>query len=581
MRLPSEVTLDLPGSKSHANRAIVCAALATGKTVIRGATPCDDVSVMVENLQKMGFRLRWKDTTRGELEIDGGLPSKEGNATLDCHNAGTTLRFLTSVAALLPGAWVVTGDDHMKRRLIGDLTKALRSLGSTIQDSGGCPPLQISGGMLTRSEVTLKADISSQYLTSLLLIAPQLPGGLTIHLAGDLASSGYIDLTLKVMRDFGIKVDQKSNTFIVQHQQYRPISQYQIEGDWSAAGAWTILSRLTQSVVNMPTLKEDSEQSDRLLSRAVQKLASPGSVTLNCEHIPDQVMNLCVFAATRKGVATLTGIRNLRTKECDRLAVVASELRKAGVKIKEDGDDLIIRGAGSLARLVADPFAVTLDPHDDHRMAMCFALLGLLRGGITIRNPACVAKSYPHFFEDLRSVLQHHRPVTIVGMRGVGKSSLGRRLATVMKSVHEDSDQLFEKKYGPIRLWIEKHGWADFRSKEEAIIVDALRSGIVLSLGGGALGAAGTRKAVKTRSVPVWLQASERELLKRLGNAKRPRLTDLPLHEEIRKFLIERGPQYREVARIEVSPRVRFREQAPFVLTQMRNRLLGIHQQRH
>ncbi len=572
MRIQSDCVISVPGSKSHANRAIVCACLSSGTTMIRNATPCDDVLVMVENLKRLGFNVRWTNEKNGELQIKPGT-ANAGKATLDCHNAGTTLRFLTSVASLVPGEWTVTGDDHMRRRPIGDLTKALRSLGAVITDKGGCPPLEIRGGMLRGRAVRLKADISSQYLTSLLLIAPLLQEGLSVELVGALASAGYVKLTEKTMKDFGIQIAQKENTFFVQHSKYVSPSAYEIEGDWSAAGPWFVLEALTGSSIRMPNLRAESMQSDRKIPDVIKKLKKPGDITLHCSEIPDQVMNLCVLAAFRKGSTRFTHIANLRKKECDRIHVIATELKKAGVDIRESDNDLIVRGSGSVEKIAQG--SVTLDPHDDHRMVMAFAILGLVRGNISIKNPDCVQKSYPRFFADLEHIVRSSKPLCIIGMRGVGKSALGRKLASKLGMKHVDSDHLFQAAHGPIKEFIAANGWDDFRRKEEEIIAGAITPGIVFSLGGGALGSAKTRKLLKEKTVAVWLQAKESELIKRLQNAKRPPLTNLPIHEEIRKFLLERGPHYREVALVEVSPKIRFSEQIPFVLRALRQIFLS------
>ncbi len=573
MRVAADCTLMLPGSKSHANRAIVCAALSSTATTIRHATPCDDVLVMVANLKSLGFNVRWVSEQNGELRIEPGIP-QGGKAPLDCHNAGTTLRFLTSIASFVPGEWTVTGDEHMKRRPIGDLTKALRALGAVITDKGGCPPLEILGGTLRGRTVRLKADISSQYLTSLLLIAPLLSDGLLIELAGALASAGYVALTEKTMKDFGVKISRKENTFLVQHAEYVSPPTYEIEGDWSAAGPWLVLEALTGSTIRMPNLQQDSFQSDRKLPEVIRKLQKSGDITLDCSEIPDQVMNLCVFAAFRKGVTTFTKIANLRKKECDRIHVIATELKKAGIDIRERDDDLVVRGLGGFEKISHG--SVTLDPHDDHRMVMAFAILGLIRGDVIIKNPDCVQKSYPTFFMDLEKIIYDSKPISIVGMRGVGKSALGRKLAGKLRMKHVDSDHVFEDLHGPIREFIAAKGWDEFRKKEEEVIASVIVPGIVLSLGGGALGSAKTRKRIKDTTVAVWLQAKESELVQRLQSGKRPPLTNLPLHEEVRKFLLERGPHYREVARIEVSPKLRFGEQVPFVLRALRQIFLGI-----
>lgn len=573
MRLPAECELRLPGSKSHSNRAIVCAAFSSGETVIRGATACDDVDVMVSGLQKLGFDLQWQDKECGRLLVSGGLPKRSGKAVLGCRNAGTTIRFLTSVASITPGEWTLTGDEYMRKRPIGDLTAALASLGGSIRDTNGCPPVMIKGSTLHGGTVTLKADRSSQYLSSLLLVAPMLHDGLSIRLSGELTSAGYIDLTKKVMHDFGVQVTQKENTFIVQKSVYTAREFYDIESDWSAAGAWLVLNALTGSSVRMPGLEAASGQSDRLLPDAIRKLRKGGDITLDCRTFPDQVMNLCILAAARKGTTVLTGIANLRAKECDRLKVVSAELSKAGVRIRERGDELVITGSGSVLSIADGARPVILDPHDDHRMAMCFAILGLIRGGIGIRDPDCVKKSYPAFFRHLELVTASGRTVSIVGMRGAGKSSLGRRLAAKLGMEHRDSDHLFEDAHGPIRDFVKQKGWNDFRAKEEEVIASAIRPGVVLSLGGGALGSARTRTLIRENTVPVWLQAREAELIKRLQSGKRPPLTGLPLHEEVRKFLLERGPHYREVASITVSPTLRFGEQVSFVIRTLSERL--------
>lgn len=560
MRLPLDAELILPGSKSHANRSIICAALAEGTTEIRGATACDDVEVMVANLKTMGFRIEWTDKTCGVLTIHGGIPQSAGTGILDCHNAGTTIRFLTSLAALVPGDWTLTGDRHMQSRPIHDLTSALRTLGTQIDDKNGCPPLRVQGGTITGSTVDLKADVSSQYLSSLLMIAPVLPHGLTIRLTGELASEGYVELTMKTMADFGTKIDQRENTFIVQHQRYTAKTLHTIEGDWSSAGPWLVLEALSNSRIRMPNLSVSSHQSDRGLPEVITRLKKKGNMTVDVSDIPDQLMNLAVLAAYRDGTTKFVGAKNLRVKECDRLHVLSTELFKAGVAITEQDDGVTVIGGPLPAG------GVTLDPHDDHRMAMCFAILGLMRGGVQILNPDCVKKSYPSFFADLEGLIQSNVPVTIVGMRGVGKSSLGRKIASKLNIKHEDSDHLFEDAYGPIKLYISKNGWDEFRKREEEIIESALRPGIVLSVGGGSLTSKKTRKLVKDTSVAIWLQAREAELIKRLKSGKRPALTSLPLEQEVRKFLLERGPHYREVVKVEVSPTIAFGQQVPFVL---------------
>ncbi len=590
LNFPVESVLTLPGSKSQANRAIICAALAEGTTIIRNALPCDDVAVMVENLQKMGFDLSWKDKNAGVLEIKGGLPKslklEALSLKLYCGNAGTTLRFLTALACIVPGDWTVTGDEHMRRRPIADLTRALRSLGVEIEDTNGCPPVRIKGGSLRGGHVKLRAAISSQYLTALLLVAPRLKEGLQIELDGPLTSSGYVSLTKSVMADFGVAVHATGNSFRVSPSSYkaRPAG-FLVEGDWSAAGVWLVFSALTGSNVSFTNLDPHSEQSDRWLGKAIETLRKPGDVTFDATLIPDQVMNLAVLAAFRNGKTRITGARNLRYKETDRLKILTSELRKAGVDVVETEDGVIVRGnrgdrrdqgnrstsdtSDTSVTSVPSATSCALDPHDDHRMVMCFALLGLLRGGISVTNPGCVAKSYPGFFEDLERVLRTPKPIAIIGMRGVGKSHFGRRLAARLKLKHADADRAFEKKFGPIRQFVQTRGWPAFRKHEEEIVSSLLQPGLVLSCGGGAIESPKTRAALKSRSIGIWIETSEKELVKRLKSGKRPPLTKLPLHEEVRMFLKKRAPLYQEVTQIRIPAHLPFSRQIPFAIKKL------------
>lgn len=569
LRYPLEAEIALPGSKSQANRAIICAVLGEGVTILKNATPCDDVAVMVKNLQILGFDVHWLNEHTGELRIQGGIRSdklKAVSGKLDCHNAGTTLRFLASVCALVPGTWVLTGNSHMLRRPIHDLVHALRSLGAVIEDTNGALPLTIHGGTLKGSAVTLKADVSSQYLSSLLLIAPVLPDGLTITLEGPLASAGYVSLTQKVMRDFGAEITCEQQSFYVSPTQYVSPPSYEVEGDWSSAGPWLVLEAMTGSRFRCTNISRSSEQSDRLLPGVIDSMRRKGDITIDCHEIPDQLMNLAILATSRSGKTTFTGARNLRHKECDRLHVLTTELHKAGVHIVEEEDGVTVHGHGAFSKLKAPTSPLLLDPHDDHRMVMCFTLLGMLRGHTSIKHSACVAKSYPEFFTELERVLLLPKPIVIVGMRGAGKSSIARRLSKRLGLQHIDSDHRFIEKYGPIRDFVTANGWTIFREREAEVIAECVRPGAVLSCGGGATETPAVRTLLREMSVCIWLKASEKVLVERLRSGKRPPLTDLPIEEEVKKLLTERIPHYIEVAHIDVPAHLHFSRQISFII---------------
>src|SRR5690606_3121304 len=235
--LPFDAALPMPGSKSHANRALVLASLAPGRTTITGATPVDDVRLLVENLQRMGFRLRYTDVESGTLEVEGGVPERppDGPVVLDCGLAGTTLRFLCAVAALTPGEWVLTGNARMQERPIGPLTAALQQLGVTAHDRDGRPPVTIRGGTLRGTAVALDATLSSQFASALMLIGAALPHGLTIRQQGEPTSPTYLELTRRVLADFGASATFDASTIRVAGGLSARPSGHAIEGDWSAA----------------------------------------------------------------------------------------------------------------------------------------------------------------------------------------------------------------------------------------------------------------------------------------------------------------------------------------------------------
>lgn len=561
--MPFALQLAMPGSKSYANRAIIAACLANGTTTLLHATPCDDVALMVENLMKMGFKVRWIDAATGELEIHGGIPAAGKSDILFCENAGTTVRFLTSLACIVPGNWTITGNDHMLKRPIRDLVAVLRSLGADISDTDGCPPVTIRGGTLKGGKAVLDASKSSQFLSSVLLISPMMEQGIELELSSTLASPSYVTLTENIMSTFGVKVEHKTentNTFIVRQSQYSAVPSLAVEGDWSAAGAFIVLSALTGGTIDYLNLDPQSQQGDRALVDGIKMLMQPGDFEIDCTDIPDQVMNLALFAAYRRGMVTITGAKNLRLKECDRLHVITTELQKAGIDITEQEDGLIIRGKPPQNR-----GTITLDPHDDHRMAMCFGILGCLHPGIVIKNPACVSKSYPAFFTDLEKMHRSAKPIFIVGMRGSGKSNLGRRLAPKLTLRHIDTDRIFEAKHGKIAEYVAKHGWPAFREEEEKIIADSFVPGVVVSVGGGAIESEKTRALLK-RAIVIWVKMSEQGTVKRLQLTKRPALTDLPLEEEVKQVLQKRDPLYRAVATLPLPESVPFSQQLPYLM---------------
>ncbi len=568
LRLPFDVTFAMPGSKSHANRAIVAACLAEGRTVIRRATPCDDVRLLVDNLRKMGFAVAWTDERDGVLAIDGGLPvapPESDPIELDCGLAGTALRFLTAVACLVPGEWIVTGNARMRQRPIGPLVDALRALGADVDATDGHPPIRVTGGLRTGGTVTLDASASSQFLTALLLIAPRLDGGLRIAPSAAVASRPYVELTANVLATFGATVTRDDDALLVPGTGLRSPSDVEIEGDWSAAGVWLAITELTRSRFTAPNLDLESPQGDRSIPVHLAMMREPGHVRIDVRDVPDQLMNLAAVAALRDGRTTFTGAANLRLKESDRLDAVAQGWRTLGVTIDATDDGLVVDGPARLR-------AGEVETRGDHRLAMAFAILGSLVDGVEIDDAACVSKSYPAFFDDLRSA---HAPssarcVAVVGMRGAGKTTLAAALAERLELQFADSDALFESAHGDLTAYVETHGWDAFRAVESGLVADCLAPGRVVAVGGGSLETTSTLDLLRHRALVVWVRESADTLVERLRGSGRPALTASPLEQEVRTVLGRREPSWEAVADLALPPGGTIAERVAAVETWLR-----------
>jgi 3-phosphoshikimate 1-carboxyvinyltransferase len=543
LRLPFDVELSLPGSKSVANRALVAAALGKGRVRIVGATACDDVRAMISGLQALGFAVT--EAGPGVVVVDGGLPSEARGGTIDCGNAGTALRFLLSVAALVPGAWVLDGDVNMRSRPIKGLVDAWRGLGLEIDDTNGCPPVRFQGGTARGGQTSLCASASGQFLSSLLLVGSRLPEGLVVRLNGELASPGYVELSLEVLRAFGVEVQQAGEAFSVDGGAGANPSDFLVEADWSAAGAWWVLADMTGSRFADPALRPDSKQPDRGLPAQISALRGDGERLVDVAGMPDQLMNLAVLAARRAGQTRFVGAANLRRKECDRLAVTARELGRLGIDAVVEEDGLLITGARSLS-------GAAVDPENDHRIAMALALAGALSDGIAITDRGCVAKSYPAFFEDLEAARRSPRCLAVIGMRWAGKTMLGRALSTRLELILIDIDALFEEREGDIAAFVDHEGWDRFRSREAELVDESLRPGRLVILGGGALETESVRDAVRERATVLLVEEARETLKERAGrhDGGRPSVTGLPILEEIDTLLARRRPFFDELADI-------------------------------
>lgn len=419
---PVHGTARPPGSKSITNRALVCAALAEGTSVLHGALASDDTAVMVDSLHRLGIEVA-EDVAAGTITVRGcagHIPSR--GAELFVGNSGTTIRFLAALCALGHGTFRLDGVPRMRERPIGDLVEALARCGVDIRalSPGGCPPVVIEAAGLPGGRVVVRGDVSSQFLSGLMLAAPCADGSIDIDVDGPLVSTPYVQTTSDVMKAFGVTVEsQTSGDYRVPAPQSYRAREYHVEPDASAASYFWAVAALTQGSVTVTGLSLNSLQGDvrfceclvRMgcqVSYAADSITVTGGplhgINVDMNAISDTVQTLSVVALFADGPTTIRGVAHIRHKETDRIGNLAIELRKLGATAEVLPDGLRI--APGSARGPSCPLQpAEIETYDDHRMAMSLSLAGLVQEGVVIRNPGCTAKTYPEFFEDLSQLV--------------------------------------------------------------------------------------------------------------------------------------------------------------------------------
>lgn len=410
-----DVGLAVPGSKSITQRALVAAALAGGESLLLGALDSEDTNYLRSALRALGVRIDCSDPEAWRVQGCGGR-LRAPDAPIYLGNNGTATRLLTSVAALAGGPVRITGDARMAERPIAPLMEALRGWGVAIasERGNGCPPLTIHGQGIHGGSTTLAAGKSSQYLSSLLLVAPYAQETAEIAVAGRLYSRPYVDMTLAVMQAFGVQAGPVpgQSRFVVPRGGYRA-RQYLIEGDASSASYFLAAAAICGGRVRVVNLPSPSLQGDagfvellvRMGCRVEQDRGGMQVTGASCLHgieadmgdMPDVAPTLAVVAAFAEGMTSITNIAHLRVKECDRLSAMTHELRRLGVAVEEREDAMHIQGRGGL-----DLHGGRIQTYRDHRIAMSMALAGLRIPGVAIEGEDCVAKSFPDFWERFR-----------------------------------------------------------------------------------------------------------------------------------------------------------------------------------
>ena len=448
-------TVRLPGSKSISNRVLLLAALAGGETEVRDLLASDDTERMLDALRALGGGV---DHLGGENWLikgcGGRFPVKQ--AELFLGNAGTAFRPLTAALALAGGNYVLKGVARMHERPIGDLVDGLRQLGANVAYLGneGYPPLHLKPATLTPGgSVKVRGDVSSQFLTGLLMALPLTGQTVAVDVVGELISKPYIEITLATMARFGVKVEREGwQRFTVKAgSRYVSPGTIYVEGDASSASYFLALGAIGGGPVRVEGVGRDSIQGDVKFAEALEKMGAriemgpnwmearaPESgliaVDLDCNHIPDAAMTLATAALFAKGTTTLRNIASWRVKETDRIAAMATELRKLGAIVEEGADFIRIKPAA------LRPAAI--DTYDDHRIAMCFSLAAF-GTPLRINDPKCVAKTFPDYFECFAKVTRATPVVAIDGPSASGKGTVAARVAAALGFAYLDSGALY------------------------------------------------------------------------------------------------------------------------------------------
>ncbi|EMG9897864.1 3-phosphoshikimate 1-carboxyvinyltransferase [Enterobacter hormaechei] len=409
-------TINLPGSKSVSNRALLLAALANGTTVLTNLLDSDDVRHMLNALKALGVQYALSDDrTRCEVTGNGGALHSAEALELFLGNAGTAMRPLAAALCLGSNDIVLTGEPRMKERPIGHLVDALRQGGAQIDylEQENYPPLRLRGGF-TGGNVEVDGSVSSQFLTALLMTAPLAPNDTVISIKGDLVSKPYIDITLHLMKTFGVEVENQSyQRFVVRGaKQYQSPGNYLVEGDASSASYFLAAGAIKGGTVKVTGIGRNSVQGDIRFADVLEKMGAVvtwgddfiscthgelNAIDMDMNHIPDAAMTIATAALFAKGTTTLRNIYNWRVKETDRLFAMATELRKVGAVVEEGEDYIRVTPPAKLQ------FA-EIGTYNDHRMAMCFSLVALSDTPVTILDPKCTAKTFPDYFEQLARI---------------------------------------------------------------------------------------------------------------------------------------------------------------------------------
>jgi len=411
---PLSAIVRVPGSKSLTNRALLIAALANGTTRLANALFSDDSKYFAKALQTLGFNVQPDEGNR-EITVTGlggKIPSTK--AELFIGNAGTAARFLSAFLTLGTGKYILDGEPRMRERPIGDLIDALNQLGVEIASTNSCPPVEIFAKGLYGGKTRIAGDVSSQFLSALLMVAPYAQSPVEIKLTTELNSKPYVDMTISIMKDFGVEIERDGyEHFTIHPASYSPITDYPIESDASAASYFFAAPAICGGTVKVENISRKSIQGDIAFLDVLGEMGCAitednnfievtgadelKGIDVDMRDTPDTAQTLAAIAPFATSPTRIRGIASARVKETDRILATCTELKRLGVSVDEHEDGMTIHPVEKMRPAVVQTY-------NDHRMAMSFALIGLRFDGVTIENPSCVSKTFPDYFEVLETL---------------------------------------------------------------------------------------------------------------------------------------------------------------------------------
>ncbi len=419
-------TISIPGSKSYTNRALIMAALTNppkppsrrsnrrtkGPVTLVNYLESDDTLAMINCLKRLGIRIKKEKST---LTVENDINDiKDKHYELDADLSGTTIRFILALSCIVPGVKRIFGKEGLNKRPIKDLVLALKTAGADIEyeDISGFPPVIVKSSFLPNGNIFINGNTSSQFVSALLMISPVVDG-ITLEVIGNQISKSYIDITISMMKDWGVQVENHHyQKYIVSSNQKYNMKRYLIEGDYSAAGYFAAIAALKKSKITIKNLNPSSVQGDRGFLTILEKMGNKiiyneNAVTIegknvkpmevNMEDCPDQAQTLAVLTSFAKGKTIIKGIRSLRVKETERVKALQTELKKMGIKTESPDEDTLIIFGGN-------PKPAEIKTYNDHRMAMSFAVASVKLAGMKILNPEVVNKTFPEFWKKLAQI---------------------------------------------------------------------------------------------------------------------------------------------------------------------------------